>query len=227
MAVAEEAGQLRVREGGGRGRRRQSLCAGAGLSGSRMEALRFGPGLEGRNGLALGRPGASVGALEFLGEGSCRKEAEGNEAEAAEKRGAPPLRHCVLPVPPPLPLQPLALPCLPALQPGRLSPAGPLGNSQWAVAHLGRGDVGSPLGTVSERSGLERALDSAGLAEGGLWLATASEASGPEDPWSERFSHPAEMLVLPRGSWAPAQQTSLYFQRGSFLPYPQERGQVG
>lgn len=148
-----------------------------------------------------------------MGEGSCRKEAEGNEAEAAEKRGAPPLRHCVLRVPPPLPLQTLALPCLPALQPGRLGPAGPLGNSQWAVAHLGRGDAGSPLGTVSERSGLERALDCAGLAEGGLWLATASEASGPEDPWSERFSHPAEMVVLPRGSRAPIQQTSLYFQR--------------
>lgn len=54
MAVAEEAGQLRVRAGGGRGRRRLSLCAGAGFSGSRMEELRFGPGLGGRNGLALG-----------------------------------------------------------------------------------------------------------------------------------------------------------------------------
>lgn len=64
------------------------------------------------------------------------------------------------------------------------------------MAHLGRGDARSPLGTVSERSGLERALDSAGLAEGGLWLATAREASGLEGPWSERFPHPTEDVSL-------------------------------
>lgn len=65
-------------------------------------------------------PGASSGVLEFSGagrEGSSQTEAEGDEAEAAEKRGAPPLCHSGLPVPP-LPLQPPALPCLPAV--GRL-----------------------------------------------------------------------------------------------------------
>lgn len=72
-----------------------------------------GPALEVESGGRWG-PGASVGALEFLGEGSCQTEAEGHEAEAAEKRGVPPLRHCGLGVPP-LPLQPPAFPCLPAL----------------------------------------------------------------------------------------------------------------
>ena len=58
------------------------------------------------------------------------------------------------------------------------------------MAPLGRGDAQSPLGTVSERKGLERASDPARLAEGGPCLAAASKASGPEDPGSEHHHHP-------------------------------------
>lgn len=92
-----------------------------------MKELRFGPRLGGRDGPGLWtrRQLGSLGV--FGGEGSCQTEAEGNEAEAAEKRGAPPLRHSGVPMPP-LPLQPPALPCLPAV--GRLwpGPTGPLGS---------------------------------------------------------------------------------------------------
>lgn len=42
---------------------------------------------------------------------------------------------------------------------------------------------------MAERKGLEWASDPAGLAECGFWLATASEASGPEDPESRKFTH--------------------------------------
>lgn len=78
-------------------------------------------------------PGASVGALEFLGEGSCQTEAEGHKAEAAENLGAPPLRHCGFRVPP-LPLQPPALPCLPGLQSGQaISASSELASGPWPL----------------------------------------------------------------------------------------------
>ena len=115
------AGQLRVPAGAGRGRHQRNQYAGAAARGPGWRNYGSGPAWEVETGGRWGS-GASLGASEFWGEGSCQTEAEGNEAEAAEKRGAPPLHQSGLPVPP-LPLQPPALPCLPAL--GRAGPRWP------------------------------------------------------------------------------------------------------
>lgn len=89
-----------------------------------------------------------MGARKFLGEGSCQTEAEGNEAEAAEKQGAPPLRHSGLGVPP-LPLQSPALPCLPALRPG-LAPPPP---SEYPLALRGEEIPDARLGLCLKEAG--------------------------------------------------------------------------
>lgn len=129
-----------------------------------------------------------MGALKFFGEESCQTEAEGNEAEAAEKRREPrPSAIAAFSA-----ASSFSLPRSLAFRAcGRARPLWP--SRKYPLGPLGRGDARSPLGTVSERSGSK---DAAGLAEGGPWLATAREASGLEDPWLERFPNPIEDVSL-------------------------------
>lgn len=107
MAAAEGGGAAPRPGRRGAGPPWRSWCAGAGRSGSRMKELRFGPRLGGRDGPGL-RTRRQLGSLGvFGGEGSCQAEAEGNEAEVAEKRGARPsaiaasrCRHFLYSLPP-------------------------------------------------------------------------------------------------------------------------------
>lgn len=180
MAAAEGAGQFRVQAGEGQGRHRRSQRAGAGLSGSRMEELRFDPAWEVETGRRWGAapvwgPWSSWGrdVVEPRLRDVRRRLPKSGESRPSAI-AASGYRLFLY-----------SLASSPAFRPysrAEAGPAGPLGNSHWVVALLGRADISSPLGTVSERSGLERALDSVGLTEGGSWLVTAIEACGPEDP---------------------------------------------